>query len=212
VMNETHQPGTLAPLVPVPARPQKSRKGLWIGLGIGLVFLCCAAAAMTALLGRNQIPAMARLFATRTARPTSTPLPTNTPIPTLTLTRTVTPLASPTNTLLPATATSRAFVITDQAFSASYKGDCNSDVQITGVEGTTFSISGSIISMRNGQMVIWCYGAKHTWIGTLTYAGYTFASDTGNPLQFIIDQNRGYVYLGGKGSVTSPDGAVVHLP
>lgn len=205
MMNETHQPGTLAPLVPAPARPQKSRKGLWIGLGIGLVLLCCVAAAITVFLGRNQLPAMARLFATRTARPTNTPLPTKTPVPTNT------PLATATDTPLPPTPTPKAFILTDKAFEASYKDTCSTDVKITEVDGTSFSVSGTI-SMKGGKWVIWCYGAKHTWIGTLTYAGYTFASDTGDPLQFMIDQKRGYVYMGGTGTVTEPDGSVTNLP
>jgi hypothetical protein len=199
VMNETHQPGTLAPLVPVPARFRKSKKGLWIGLGIGLVLLCCAAATTTVFLGRNQLPAMARLFATRTARPTSTPLPTNTP------------LATATETPLPPTPTPKAFILTDKAFEADLKDTCNTDVQITEVHGTSFSVKGKI-SVRNDQMYVWCYDARHTWIGTLTYADYTFASDASDPLVFVVKENQGYVYMGGKGSVTEPDGTVVNLP
>jgi len=65
--------------------------------------------------------------------------------------------------------------------------------------------------MLNGGWAVFCYGAKHTWIGTLTYAGYTFASDANDPLKFIVDENKGYVYVGGKGSVTSPDGSIINL-
>jgi len=198
-MNETYQPGTLAPLVPGTPRIRKPKKGLWIGLGIGLVLLCCAAAALVVFVERSRLPAVAQLFATSTPRPTRTPLPTSTP------------LATPTQTPLPPTPTPKFFALTDQAFEASYKDTCETDIQITEVDGTSLTVSGDI-SMRNSTWVIWCYGAKHTWIGTLTYAGFTFASDASDPLQFIIDQNRGYVYLAGKGSVTSPDGAVVSLP
>jgi hypothetical protein len=84
-------------------------------------------------------------------------------------------------------------------------------VQITGVEGTSFTVKGQI-TMRNDTWYVWCYDAKHTWIGTLTYSGYTFASDPNDPLQFRVDHNGGYVYIGGKGTVTKPDGSVVSLP
>jgi hypothetical protein len=198
-MNETYQPGTLAPLVPGTSRPRKSKKGLWIGLGIGVIILCCLAAAIVIFFERNRLPAVAGLFATNTASATSTPLATNTL------------LATPTKTPIPPTPTPKSFVLSDTAFEADYKDTCETNVQITEVNGTSLSVSGDI-SMRNSKFVIWCYGAKHTWIGTLTYAGYTFASDASDPLQFIIDQNRGYVYIGGKGSVTSPDGVVVSLP
>jgi len=198
-MNETYQPGTLAPLVPGTSHMRKSKKGLWIGLGIGVIFLCCLAAAIVIFIERNRLPVVAGLFATNTPSATSTPLATNTP------------LATPTKTPIPPTSTPKSFVLTDTAFEADYKDTCETNVQITEVNGTSLSVSGDI-SMRNSKFVIWCYGAKHTWIGTLTYAGYTFASDASNPLQFIIDQNRGYVYIGGKGSVTLPDGAVVNLP
>ncbi|MFZ2098056.1 MAG: hypothetical protein WAV05_15595, partial [Anaerolineales bacterium] len=79
------------------------------------------------------------------------------------------------------------------------------------VDGTSFSVGGTI-SMRDGRFTLWCYGAKHTWIGTLSYAGYTFASDGNDPLQFVVTKNQGYVYVGGKGTVKSPDGTVVTLP
>jgi hypothetical protein len=198
-MNETYPPGTLAPLVPGDRRPRKPKKGLWIGLGIGLVLLCCVAAALVIFFERYRLPAVSTFFATNTPRPTSTPSPTSTP------------RATSTPTPLPPTPTPKFFALTDQAFEAKYKDTCQTDVQITAVKGTSFTIKGKI-SMRNNQWVIWCYGAKHTWIGTLTYAGYTFASDTVDPLQFVIDQNRGYVYLAGKGSVTSPGGTVTNLP
>ena len=53
---------------------------------------------------------------------------------------------------------------------------------------------------------MFCPGAFHTWVGTLTYAGYTFASDAARPLEFSV--KRDYTYAGGKGTVTSPDGSV----
>jgi hypothetical protein len=65
--------------------------------------------------------------------------------------------------------------------------------------------------MVNGGWAIFCWGAKHTWIGTLTYEGYTFASDANDPLQFQVDENEGYVYLHGTGTVTMPDKSTVGL-
>ena len=84
-------------------------------------------------------------------------------------------------------------------------------MQITGVSGTGLTVSGTI-PFINGQIVVFCYGAKHTWIGTLTYSGYTFTSDATDPLQFTVVKDQGYVYVGGTGTVTSPDGSVVTLP
>ena len=53
-------------------------------------------------------------------------------------------------------------------------------------------------------------GARHTWIGTLTYVGYTFASDANERRLFIVPQN-GYEYVKGTGTVTAPDGTVTTL-
>jgi hypothetical protein len=58
--------------------------------------------------------------------------------------------------------------------------------------------------------VYWCRGAKHTWIGRLTYEGYTFDSDDADPLQFMVTE-KGYIYVKGKGMVTMPDGKAVKL-
>jgi hypothetical protein len=88
-MNETHQPGTLAPLVPNMPGARKSKKGLWIGLGIGAILLCCIATLAVVWIERNQIPQVASLFATKT--PTQTPTPTVTATPTATLTPTPRP-------------------------------------------------------------------------------------------------------------------------
>jgi hypothetical protein len=60
-MNETYQPGTLAPLIPNTPRPRKSKKGLWIGLGIGVLLLCCVASLVVAYIERDRIPGLADL-------------------------------------------------------------------------------------------------------------------------------------------------------
>jgi hypothetical protein len=59
---------------------------------------------------------------------------------------------------------------------------------------------------------MWGHGAKHTWIGKIKYQGYIFESDSKEPLQFKVDNDLGYIYLAGKGTVTFPDGHQVILP
>jgi hypothetical protein len=116
---------------------------------------------------------------------------------------------------VPPTSTPAPFALSGKSFEANYKKDCSDvDVAITGVSGDSLSItvlSGSIAISGSG-LTIWCYGAKHTWQGKLKYAGYTFASDASTPLQFMVDRDRGYVYVKGKGSVKFPNGKTVHLP
>ena len=132
-----------------------------------------------------------------TPTPTSTPTPTPTPVP-----PTATPKPEP-------------LVIKGDAFEADSQSACNNvDVAITDVVGDGLRIqvlSGSI-AIRDGGLTIWCYGAKHTWMGKLTYGGYTFDSDEDSPLQFTLDSRKGYTYLSGKGNVTQPDGKIVELP
>jgi len=104
------------------------------------------------------------------------------------------------------------YAIQDTVFQ-DYEQDCDTDVSITSVDGDSLGITvNTTITMLNGGWALFCYGAKHTWIGTLTYGGYTFASDESDPLQFMVDQYRGYVYVQGKGVVTLPDGTQVTLP
>lgn len=143
--------------------------------------------------------------------PTYTPVPTHTNTPTRTPKPTQTPTPLPTSTPIPPTSTPAPFSIQNGEFEASYKDTCETDVEIISVEGTSFRARGTI-SMRNSQFVLWCYGAKHTWLGRLTYAGYTFSSETNTPLQFMVDKDRGYLYVAGDGTVTLPDGTIVNLP
>ncbi len=142
--------------------------------------------------------------------PTATPVPpTATPVP-----PTATALP-PTRTPVPPTSTPAPFALSGTGFEADYKGDCTDvDVAITEVTGTSLKIkvlNGSL-AIRGGKLTVWCYGAKHTWQGTLTYAGYTFASDAATPMQFTLDKDKGYIYVTGKGSVTFPDGKIVQFP
>jgi hypothetical protein len=133
------------------------------------------------------------------------------------------PAASPDSSILPAptvtsiptpanTSLSARYAIVDKAFEAKYKGDCNTDCQIKDVKDDGFVISveeGGGVSVIDGRPVVWGWGAKHTWLGKLTYAGYTFDSYSNDPLQFTVDKDKGYVYIKGTGTITLPDGRVV---
>ena len=109
------------------------------------------------------------------------------------------------------TPTPKAFAIQDKKFEG-YQQECGTDVNITAIDGDSFAVSGGTLAYINGSWVVFCWGARHTWIGTLTYAGYTFSSDEKDPLQFMFDRDRGYVYVGGTGSVTLPDKTIVMFP
>jgi hypothetical protein len=136
-----------------------------------------------------------------------TSTPTFTSTPTLTATSTPEPpTATPTVTPTP-----RPYAIFDDAFKATYNETCETDIQITGIEGGSFNFKGTF-TLNSSGFALFCYNAKHTWIGRLTYAGYIFDSDADDPLQFMVTQNDGYVFLKGKGSVTQPDGKLVTLP
>jgi len=62
------------------------------------------------------------------------------------------------------------------------------------------------------DVLLWCNGAIHTWIGKFSYGGYVFDSSETAPLQFKVTKESGYVYVGGKGSVTGPKGKAIRLP
>ncbi len=145
--------------------------------------------------------------------PALTPTPTLTPTatPTLTPTPTRTPTATPRPS---ATPKPEPLVIEGEAFEADFQDTCSTDVAITDVIDGALRIEvlSGTISIRDNRLTIWCYGAKHTWIGTLTYGGYTFESDKDDPLQFTLHRTKGYTYLAGKGRVTQPDGRTVELP
>ena len=65
---------------------------------------------------------------------------------------------------------------------------------------------------KSGLPSAWCNGTIHVWKGKVTYEGYTFESSTDDPLQFAVDKDKGYRYVEGKGTVTTPEGKVVELP
>jgi hypothetical protein len=106
------------------------------------------------------------------------------------------------------------FVVNDAAFAMSTtQTGCINKLRITGVSSAGLEVkteAGSWAAFdKDGNIEVFCPGALHTWVGTLTYSGYTFASDSTRPLQFTV--GNGYAYIGGKGTVTSPDGSTVTL-
>lgn len=114
----------------------------------------------------------------------------------------------------PPSSSRHSFMITGKDFSARADLGGGSDVDILSVDerNGTFGVRARSIGITGGQMVIWDNQAKHTWIGTLSYAGYTFESSESDPLQFQVEKNKGYVYLKGTGKVRTPDQQVIDLP
>jgi hypothetical protein len=192
-------------------KPKKSRTWVWVSVIAGLFVVLIAAGVAYILLSDNgqgvaDIPILQAVL----PEPTSTPTPIP-PTATLTATPTPTPTLTPRPT---ATPTPQPLVIEGEAFEADVQDTCSVDVAITEVvgDGLRIEILSGSIPIRQGGLTIWCYGAKHTWIGNLTYGGYTFESDSDTPLQFILDIEEGYSYLSGEGRVVQPDGSGVKLP
>ena len=204
--------GASPPPAQAPLRDRKRRRTwVWVSVISGVLVVLIAAGVAYGLLSDNgqelaEIPLLRAVLPEPTSTPSAIPptaTPTTTPTPTLT------PTPSPT-----ATPTPQPLSIEGEAFEADVQDTCSVDVAITEVVGDGLRIevlSGSI-RIHQGGLTIWCYGAKHTWIGNLTYGGYTFESDENNPLQFILDRDKGYSYLSGQGTVTQPDGSSVELP
>jgi len=105
-----------------------------------------------------------------------------------------------------------SFEISDDLFAARDKTDCSGKVDLK-FKGIISTPSGIFFKAEGSSImgVYWCRGAKHTWIGRITYEGYTFDSDDADPLQFMVNE-KGYIYVKGKGMVTMPDGKAVKLP
>ncbi|MGD8902237.1 MAG: FHA domain-containing protein [Anaerolineae bacterium] len=184
---------------------KRRRTWIWVSVISGLLVVLIAAGVAYSLLSDNgqelaEIPLLRAVLPEPTSTPSAVP-PTPTPTPTLTPRPTATPTPQPLS-------------IEGEAFEADVQDTCSVDVAITEVVGNGLRIevlSGSI-RIHQGGLTIWCYGAKHTWIGSLTYGGYTFESDPDTPLQFILDRDEGYSYLSGRGRVVQSDGSSVELP
>ena len=89
-------------------------------------------------------------------------------------------------------------------------------VEISQKPDGTYHITGKVMVTFNPSggydQNIWADGVTHTWIGKVKYQGYLFDSDAGKPLVFRVDKDNGYTYVGGKGTVTAPDGKSTTLP
>lgn len=150
-----------------------------------------------------------------TPEPTSTPMPAPTTTPRWTPQPQGNPNAPKVTQPPRQTSTPTPFAISDPSFAATSETDCSDvSIAVTAVDGDSLSVTvlGGSIALGAGGLTIWCPGATHTWKGNLTFKGYKFASDTRDPLRFMVDKDLGYVYVSGKGSVTFPNGKVVHLP
>ena len=59
---------------------------------------------------------------------------------------------------------------------------------------------------------MWAHGVTHVWIGKCSVGDYVFVGSRISPLTFRVDKDKGYVYLKGRGAVTTPDGKSTTLP
>ncbi|MDH4270717.1 MAG: carboxypeptidase-like regulatory domain-containing protein [Candidatus Aminicenantes bacterium] len=66
--------------------------------------------------------------------------------------------------------------------------------------------------LKDGLPSPWCHGLTHVFLGQVQYAGYVFNSSSADPLQFVVDRDKGYYYKQGTGEVTTPEGKIVALP
>jgi hypothetical protein len=137
--------------------------------------------------------------------PSPTPNPTNTLAPTST--------SMPTNTPTPA-----IFAIDDfDAFPVYDVEGCGGFVVIDGVEDGALQVAEAEIQGMSDAALdrmweyYWCNGIEHTWIGEITYNSYTISSASDNPLVFSPNLEKGYLHIGGSGTVTMPDGIQVEL-
>lgn len=64
----------------------------------------------------------------------------------------------------------------------------------------------SIITRGDIIPILSWAGAEHILLGTLSFGKFTFDSDPTFPLHFKLVQGLGYVYLCGRGTVTTPEG------
>jgi hypothetical protein len=114
----------------------------------------------------------------------------------------------------PPTEDQKTFTIKDKRLLHESGPDpCHTDANIKSVEGG-YQMSG-IVHRESGKFWLWCNGAKHKWIGrneNIEDAIAVIDSDEGDPLQFKVDKEKGYVYQSGKGSLIMPDGKTVKLP
>ena len=107
------------------------------------------------------------------------------------------------------------FTIKHEKFAADDACDAEGTIELRMEGGKLRSVTGSdfqVFMRKSGFPSAWCHGVRHVWKGKATYEGYTFESSPDDPLQFVVDRSKGYVYVEGKGTVTTPEGKVVDLP
>jgi hypothetical protein len=109
-----------------------------------------------------------------------------------------------------ASAQSQPFALAAKAFQPVVTEKCGTNSVMTGVTKEGLQVNGSI-AVINGNLAVFCPGARHTWKGTIAFGGYTFASEASNPLVFKVTQSDGYVYVSGKGVVKNSDGMSIRL-
>ena len=99
--------------------------------------------------------------------------------------------------------------------------ETRSDVTVTGVGAGLVQFSGNIESAMVGfglRQLVWNRGATHHLKGRIEFRGggfedYIFEGDVNDPLTFQLVAGIGYVYRGGKGTVTRKStGLTVTLP
>jgi len=114
-----------------------------------------------------------------------------------------------------ASACTGPLTIKDENFTASNVCDGEGTLELR-MEGGELLMTArdelQIFMLQSGMPSSWCHGLRHIWIGEATYAGHTFKSSLDDPLQFVVDREKGYYYEQGTGTITMPEGEVVTLP
>jgi len=112
-----------------------------------------------------------------------------------------------------------SFAITDEEFiDQSVPNGYDSHVAIKEGEGDGVILSTPPerdswkLGVYNGKQVLFSNGSTHTWLGKTKMFNYVFDSEKDNPLQFRVERGKGYVYIKGIGTVTTPDGKLIRLP
>ena len=99
------------------------------------------------------------------------------------------------------------FSINEGDFIPEYKEECNTNIKLSIEDGKY--IGDGMHSVKGGN---YCHKARHTLIGKVIIFDYVFDSEKNDPLQFVVDKDKGHVYVKGKGTITKPDGKILKLP
>jgi hypothetical protein len=109
-----------------------------------------------------------------------------------------------------------SFALQDERLIDRYVEPDRGEIQISSIPSGGSRLEGNV-TFRVGpdgrlRPVIWAHGVKHTWIGRHEVQDHIFEGDPNWPLVFRVDKDKGYVYLRGRGTVTTPDGILIRLP